>query len=515
MSLNINNIVQVNASITTSGLSSRNFGIGLYVTTDTTLNPSDPLQIFASIDDVADVFGSSGIVYSEAQLWFAQDPAPQDLMIGRYVNTDTSSSLTSGSSLPDLLSLITISDGSLTILATDVTGIDLTSAGSYSDIALILASAMSSVTGFTITGVYNATTGELIFTNSATGILSLLTYASATGSGTDLSSLLLLTETTATELRQGQELETITQALEKFQSINNIFYFITLGSELKDTSDVTETAVFVVAQANTNAYMFFAESSDPATLITDDSASVFAQLFSQQSDRVVGDYTMPASENTNTALFTNGLGLSSSARLSSINFSGTNTIINPKFRDRPLVAPANSLTTSQSQELDRKRINRFVPINAGASSSTLENVYNAGYCFKNSIWQDIRLGVDWLVNAIQVEVTNLLVDDPTLSQSVDGQNLVKSTITDVLKQGVENGLIAPGTLSKSLIANVIAQTGNSSFNGFLSSGYLVAYDSLATQSEEDRDARKLPPYYVWAKGSGKVNFVAINLVFDQ
>ena len=83
------------------------------------------------------------------------------------------------------------------------------------------------------------------------------------------------------------------------------------------------------------------------------------------------------------------------------------------------------------------------------------------------------------------------------------------------EQGVLNGGIAPGQVSEALAADIRQATGNVSFDGFLSAGYLVHIGSVAAQPQADREARKSPPVRGWLKGSGAVHSIDVRLTFTN
>jgi len=320
---------------------------------------------------------------------------------------------------------------------------------------------------------------------------------------------LQLTDDTAIQLNQGVDAETIEEAMAEFKELNDIFYFITLDTEYNDTSTSLDLSTWTF----TRPYMYFTESSDTQALVTNDTTSIPAQLFAQQSERTSCDWTPAAS--TTSGLYTENLSLSSAAKLSGgVNFNGSNSVINAALKKRPLIE-ASTLTTTQSTELDRKRVNRYVPIGGDTVSQTVRDIYEWGYCCANGIWQDIRYGVDWLVNAIQVDVLDGMLETDLIPQTIQGQMFIKGIIENTCKQGIINGLLAPGETSAIVTNQIITKTGNTDYNGTLANGYLVYPMPLSTMSEAERVARKLPIFYVWVKGSGAVNNVDIVLAFDQ
>ncbi len=101
MTLGIQDIVEVKAEIRPRGAGGREFGRTLLLTTDPTLDAgAGRVRVFASTDDVAQVFAADSDPYQAAQVYFSQVPYPRNLVIGRWVNTREQAGLTGGSPRP-------------------------------------------------------------------------------------------------------------------------------------------------------------------------------------------------------------------------------------------------------------------------------------------------------------------------------------------------------------------------------------------------------------------------------
>ena len=109
-------------------------------------------------------------------------------------------------------------------------------------------------------------------------------------------------------------------------------------------------------------------------------------------------------------------------------------------------------------------------------------IYAEGITAKSGVFADVRALVDFLVDAIQVSVFDLLVQSPTkVPQTKEGVAALESVVTNVCNQSVRNGGIAPGQLSPALTLDVQQSTGAADFDGFLVSGFLIHTTPLADQ----------------------------------
>lgn len=121
---------------------------------------------------------------------------------------------------------------------------------------------------------------------------------------------------------------------------------------------------------------------------------------------------------------------------------------------------------------------------------------------------DEVLNLDVLTNDIQTSVVNALTQAPKIPQTDEGVSLLVSAITDPCNAARTRGVIAPGVWKGAPVLNL--KTGDT-----LSTGYMVLADSLANQSQADRDARKAPPIYVAIKLAGAIEHVVIGVIVNR
>lgn len=492
----LNDIVRVTASIAEQGLLRREFGIGLFLTKDQTLGTgSDAIGVFADADDIDSVFADGTEPQEAGNIWFQQDPFPRNLYVGRFFNVADEAKIFGGVHTT-LAALQAISDGSFQMNGEDLTAINLSGASSFADVATALQTKLQAATDVNLTSAtveYNAVDSRFEMQNNVTGSTSTLTFASAAASGTDISALIGWTEAVGANLDQGVDAESVADALNRLRDLNSDWYFV-----MPDSAFTDEEKREVSDWVEPREYMAPLASSAAAVLTTGETASLFAQLNTLGVDRTFGDYT-PAADPY--------LHVSSAARLSSINFNQANSLINPAFKSRPGINPA-TLTSTQRTELDRKRVNYF-------TSFAGDNIYVLGTMFRGGVWQDVRYWLDWFVDAVRVEVYNLLRQSRRVPQTNDGQVAIQNAIELICKQGINNGGIAPGQLSPALTLDIQQSTNNNAFDGFLPRGYLVYWTPLSLQSQADRNARKASPFQVWLKGSGAINSVDISILFEN
>lgn len=492
MPFEISDVIRVSAEVRAGGVARKEFGRTLLLTVDATLSAggAGKVQAFARMADVAEVFGSTTEPYQAAQIYFQQVPRPKNLLIGRWANVATPTTLTGGAHAA-LADLQAITDGSFTLGGQEYAGLDLSGVTDLAGVATALQTALRAGPDVRVDAVVvsyaNSRFNLSIPDGSDVG-----GGFGAAASGTALGTPLGLSDALAT-YRGGSEMEAVQEALTAIEALDDSFYFISIDKQFNGT----DTAVDVAEWAAARRYMAFLGSSEGQALMPNDATSQLAEIAGLESPRAIGNWSTAQDY----------LGLSMAGRLSSVDFALPNSLITAKFKAAPGITPS-VITESQKAELDRKRCNYYVRFSGNA-------IYTEGVTPKPGVWIDVQYFLDWMVNAVEVDVWNLLVSSPSVPQTPTGMQAIREKIVNVLEQGVTNGGIAPGTVSPDFILDIRQSTGNLEFDGVLTNGYLVYHTPLAAQSQTDRDARKSPPFKIWLKGSGAIHNANIALVFEN
>lgn len=498
----ISKIVRVSSQITGGGVLRRDFGIMLFITTDKSVlgTGSNRIVEIANTDD-ATIFELGTEPRTALDILYQQIPFPKNTIVGRWIDEDVPAEIEGGS--PSTFAVLNaINDASFECKGEDFTAIDLTVPSDLDGIATAIQTALRTGTDADFTDAtctYNVTEARFeVTTGTSVGASATLTVFSPTDPlvGTDVSELLGL-GTTAT-LNQGADEETITEAIEAIIALNDSPYFITVENTIVDFDTLNEVRVWV----SSRAYMFFMDNFEAGALTPGESASVLAQFFAFQPERVAAMWSATKDYKA----------LSFAGRFSSVNFSGSNTIITGNLKELPGTL-SDDINTTEQGALEEKYSNYYAPFFSTGSPS-VNGVFN-GTAMKPSIWIDVRYFLDWAVNAIRVDVFNLLRNSNKVPQTEAGVAAIQGVIEDIMIQAVRNGGIAPGQLSAEAELDVQLSTGNSDFDGFLTTGYLIYAPGIFTMSQSDRNQRKAPPFKVWMKGSGAIHEVDIALIFEN
>ncbi len=497
----ISKIIQVTSQITGGGVLRRDFGIMLFITTDSSVlgTGSNRISVVTNADD-AEIFALGTEPRSAMDILYQQEPFPKNTVIGRWIDADVEGNLL-GVEPATFAVLNAISDGSFVCLGEDFTAINFSVPADLAGIASLIETTLrTSIQAQLVaaTCTYNATEKRFEVTTGTAGAAATLTAFSTVdpASGTDVSILLGLDENAT--LNQGADEETITEAIEAIIALNDSPYFVTVENTIVDFDTLNEVRVWVASRP----YMFYMDNAEAGALTPGESASVGAQFFVFEPPRIVGMWSETKDYKA----------LSFAGRYSSINFSGANTLLTGNLKELPGTVP-DDLTTTEISALEEKYMNYYAPFFSTGSPS-VNGVFN-GTTMKPNVWADVRYFLDWAVNAVQVDVFNLLRNSNKVPQTEAGVASIQEVIETVMAQAVRVGGIAPGQVSAEMKLDVQQTTGNYDFDGFLNDGYLVFAPGIATQSQSDRNLRKSPPFKVWMKGSGAIHSVEIALIFEN
>ena len=178
-------------------------------------------------------------------------------------------------------------------------------------------------------------------------------------------------------------------------------------------------------------------------------------------------------------------------------------------------------TANSSFTLCRKSIPGAIPANLSSSAVTkIEgykanvyvnrggyNMYEQGTQFSGDYTDEI-IQLDSLVAEVSTAAANLLTSRPKIAQTETGMSALKDVVGNVLSTYVTQGFIAPGTWEGPSILDL--EPGQ-----FLSNGFIVLSEPIASQTMADRQARKAPPIYAIVKLAGAIHSCIIEVDVDR
>ena len=191
MALSTNRLIKVDLTINPLAAAARGFGTLLIIGDSDVISTSERYRSYTNINDVASDFGLDAPEYKAAALYYAQSPAPTNLMMGRWNRTPTQAEL-NGAILTDAESAMSswqeITDGkfayTLNNQTVNVEHLDFSRATSLTGVAGVINAALGDVQ-IEFTG-----DGRFSLRSTATGADQVLGYCSDAPAQTNVASML-------------------------------------------------------------------------------------------------------------------------------------------------------------------------------------------------------------------------------------------------------------------------------------------------------------------------------------
>lgn len=271
------------------------------------------------------------------------------------------------------------------------------------------------------------------------------------------------------------------QAVQACRAANTDWY----GVYVISAGDTDHSAIAAYVEGLSAPTTTYWMQSNAAGVLNNTTGNIFASLSAAKYKRTIGLY----STNTHAIAGVLGYAMGQTSDLASSAYT-------LKFKRLPGVT-AENLTTQQALNISTNNGNFYTT--RGTSYVGLEN----GNVFSGDWFDEIIYG-DKLVNAIQLNIADLLYSVTKVAQTEGGVAQLKTVIADACQDFVNIGFIAPGQWNGGSILTL--NTGD-----YLSSGYLILSQSIDSQSQADRDARKAPKIYVAVKLAGAIQSIVIEI----
>jgi len=275
--------------------------------------------------------------------------------------------------------------------------------------------------------------------------------------------------------------ETALAAVQACRESNSDWYMVYVPSATN--SDHEDIAGYI--EALTDTYSVYAIQSADADILTDAPGNIFATLSAANYRRTIGMYSTEADAIASIMGF---------AMSNTRDAAGSSYTL--KFKQLPGIA-VEALNSAQVANVEGNNGNVY--INRGIQYDGFEN----GTMFSGD-WFDEIIGLDKLVNDVQISVANLLYQTPKVPQTEDGMAQIRAVVSSACDRSVTRGFLAAGEWTGLPVLTL--NTGD-----FLPDGFLVLSEAIADQSQQDREARLAPNTYVAAKLAGAIQSVFIQI----
>lgn len=489
--LSVSRLIDVRVNLTPLPSQFPNFNTALVLGTSDVIDVSQRIRQYDNLDEVATDFGTSAEEYLAAQAWFGQSPQPSNLLIGRWADEATNGLLVGGpvaaanrliapwAAIDDGAFRITIDD----VGPTEVGNLDFTACENLNAVAAVITSGFP---GGTAICTWDADRGVFVITSQSTGVDSTVSFLTAPNAGTDISGMLVMTQTSGNGayVADGVAAQTAAETVALFQlRFGSQWYGLCIPS----AEDADHLAVAALVEAADPPHYYGLTSSAGGIITPDDTGNIAYLLKAQGYNKTYTQYSSTDPYAVMSAL----------ARILTTNWAGNNTTITLMYKQEPGVT-AEQLTATQMDALLANNANVFVGYNNG--TAIIQPGQSASGQFTDSV-----IGCDWLRAQIQNNLFNLLYGSATkIPQTDQGMQTLSTGIEAACVQGVNNGLIAPGQWNAGGVGQV-AQ------GDYLPTGYYVYTPPISSQSEAARAARRSVAFQVLVKLGGAVHTAEVSV----
>lgn len=483
--LSVSRVVKVTVNLQPLAAARRNFGVLLLIGTSDVIGQDERIRSYTGIEGVAADFGLDAPEYAAAELFFSQTPRPSILQVGRWIK-EAAPAILRGGLLPEATatSWTSITDGTFRLSAggveQTVTDLDFSGVSNLNGVAAVIDAELAPH------GAACRWDGQrFIVSTTATGASASLGYMSAgAADGTSIAGLLGLTAETALPPVAGADAESAAGCVAALADLSGDWYGCVFADASLTVADHLAVAGFVEAASKSRVYGVTV--TDPRVLDATFSEDVASRLTALKRKRTIVAYSQ------NPYAVVSALG-----RAFTVNFSANASTITLKFKQLPGIA-AEGLTETQARALEAKRCNVF----AAYDNDTA--IFQEGVMAGDAYFDEIH-GLDWLQNAVQTEVWNLLYQSKTkVPQTNGGVNQLMARIESVFGEAVNNKLVAPGVWNADGFGQI--ERGD-----YLPKGYYLYALPVELQPQSEREQRKAPAIQCAVKLAGAIHSVDVQI----
>lgn len=461
---------------------------------------------FPDADSVGEYFGTTADEYKYATVYFRgytnSFKKPANLLIAAAPTSARAAWLRSAKYTGTLADLQTITDGAFTIsvdgaTAATVSGVDFSTATSFSDVATKIQTAMQ--TGFAgTTCIYSSQLAAFIITSSTSGSSSAITFAESPSSGTDLATTLSLTAATGAVISQGTAALSMGAILDEVKEhTQNWVTFSTIWQP--QNTDMLAAAKWANDQGIEYLYLPW---SNESALTTQGSTTSIADLIEDaQYSATAGVYAYVNGATNNAydlAAFVSGA-------IASIDWNRTQGTITLAFKQQSGLA-ANVENATDAQVLINKKWNFY-----GNYATRNDNFiwFYPARMFGDYNFIDPYINAIWLDNAIQVAMMAGLENYSRIPYTPAGYEKIRASIIDVVIRAKKNGVIDTGVaLSEAQKAQLTSEYGSSDIVDELNAnGYCLQVEDTGANVRVNRES---PNVSLWYTYGGSVQRVEIS-----
>ena len=394
------------------------------VFTTNPLAPTNGVLEFTTLADVLNYFGSASKEYSIAQKYLSwvskRGRRPRKISYARYTPTAVPAQLSSIARLVSISQFQNVSNGSMHVTldgaSIDITGINLTSATSYADVATLLQTAISTALA---SCTVEFTNGRFVLSSSTIGASSTIAQVRnlEMPTGTYLGTMLGWDAVNYAVASNGADAEDITTALSRVADISNNFLTFDFVEPLSNPDKLLAAK--------------FADASNVAFMYTTTVTATNIASLQPQVDGLNGVcLTLDDGSSINS--------YQPAAMIAAIDYTNVNANINAMFQqfpNDPVTVTDNVVATN----MDRQKVNYNGQTQQAGS---VLSFYQPGLLQGDIQAINVYANEAWLKDQFTVSFMNLLVALDALPANESGSSLARSVMQETIDNAIINGVFS-------------------------------------------------------------------------
>lgn len=455
--------------------------------TDNALCPFPQLLAFPGADEVGEYFGVDTPEYRLATKYFLgfdnSYRKPEKLYFARRCSTAFGGGIIGSAVTAGVADFTDITNGCFKIsvdgTAYTITGVDFSSATSYSTIAQAVQNALTTA-GAGVTIEYSSVTKGFLINNATTGAEGTLSYVTADNTGTDISSMLKLTEADGAVLFSGSGVLTPAEVMESVEDQTQNFVSFTCV-----TSMTQQEALGYAAWTNSKgvSYLFSAWDSSSA-------ASAILLKTAIETNGYAGTSVIYGSAEYAVFIM---------AEAASIDWNRRQGVINFAFKHQQGLA-AVVIDGAEASLLEAGNVNFYG--RWATRNPEFMFLYN-GKVSGDYRYLDAWVNAIWLRSAIQISCMDGMTIAGRVPYTEAGYTQIKAWLQDPINTALLNGVIDAGVvLSEKQKAELYVEAGEDISETLFTEGYFVQVEDPGAAVRADRGT---PIINVWYTYGGSVN----------
>lgn len=480
MSIPASYIVDITPRVISAGASGIEIN-GLFLTTNSQL-PAGVVKEFVSSNAVAEYFGYESDEYNAAVVYFAgyqnSFKKPSVIKFASRVLNAVPAYLRGGKLNTTLEALKAVTDSSFNIsidgTKKELTGIDLSSCNSLSDVGLKIQSAINTAS---VDVTYSALNEGFQITSGTVGAGSTISYAASGAEGTDLSSLLCLTLETGALISASMEALSVAENMAMITGQDSNFVTITTLYNAEH-----EEAVNLGKWSNSSgvSYCFIVWSNEASALMPDNNNDVVSVLSAAGITNFAGVY--------NSVSVAAGV----MGTFASIDWNRLNGAIDLAFKKVDGLAPTVT-TESDAAALDKKT---YTYMGKFATKNTEFNFLYKGMIVGGYVNISTYINAVWFNETIKNALLTGLSGVTKTTYNENGYSFIRAWMSDPVNQALNNGVIQTGvTLSEAQKAQIISEVGDDITPELFANGYYLLIQDPGANARSTGESPVIMLYY--------------------